>query len=50
MILAHHVLLSRQPLKKGETFDLSEKEKISMESRASEFEIPRVCKLWLWKI
>jgi hypothetical protein len=35
--LAHHVLLSRQPLKQGETFDLSEKEKISMESRASEF-------------
>jgi hypothetical protein len=35
--LAHHVLLSRQPLKKGETFDLSETEKISLESRVGEF-------------
>lgn len=35
--LAHHVLLSRQPLKKGETFDLSTTEKISLESRQGEF-------------
>lgn len=35
--LAHHVLLSRQPLKKGETFDLSTTEKISLEPKAGEF-------------
>ena len=35
--LSHHVLQSREPLKKGETLDLSESEKISFESRVGEF-------------
>lgn len=48
--LAHHVLLSRQPLKQGETFDLSEKKRFQWNQEQANFEIPRVCKLWLWKI
>jgi hypothetical protein len=35
--LSHHVLLSRQPLKEGDTFDLTETEKITLESRPGEF-------------
>ncbi|HMV42619.1 MAG TPA: DUF4261 domain-containing protein [Leptospiraceae bacterium] len=36
--LAHHVLLSRKPLKRGETFDLSATENLSLDIQAGEFQ------------
>lgn len=36
--LAHHVLLSRKPLKRGETFDLSATENLSLDISAGEFQ------------
>lgn len=35
--LTHHVLFSKKHLKRGETFDLSDEEKISLEPRQGEF-------------